>query len=101
MRAVGSSPTRPLSRRRGRAASARLPTARSPGGYLAGMTPAGWGTRNPPAHGRGLRRPLPTVLGMSVIELSGVSRRYDEGPPALDGLTLTVEAGEAVAVLGP
>lgn len=38
---------------------------------------------------------------MSVIELSGVSRRYDEGPPALDDLTLTVEAGEAVAVLGP
>ena len=38
---------------------------------------------------------------MTVIELSGVSRRYDAGPPALDGVTLTVEPGEAVAILGP
>ncbi|MFC6599877.1 ABC transporter ATP-binding protein [Kitasatospora paranensis] len=36
-----------------------------------------------------------------VIELSGVSRRYDEGPPALDDVSLTVHAGESVAVLGP
>jgi putative ABC transport system ATP-binding protein len=38
---------------------------------------------------------------MTVIELSAVSRRYDAGPPALDGVTLTVEAGESVAILGP
>ena len=38
---------------------------------------------------------------MPVIELNGVRRRYDQGPPALDDVTLAVEAGEAVAVLGP
>ncbi|MDX3799135.1 ABC transporter ATP-binding protein [Streptomyces sp. AK04-3B] len=39
-----------------------------------------------------------------VIELRDVSRRYDaasEGPPALQGASLTVQAGEAVAILGP
>lgn len=36
-----------------------------------------------------------------VIELRGVSRRYDDGPPALRDVSLTVAAGEAVAVLGP
>ena len=36
-----------------------------------------------------------------VIELSDVSRRYDEGPPALDAVSLTITAGEAVAILGP
>ncbi|WP_121015475.1 ABC transporter ATP-binding protein [Streptomyces sp. 3211.6] len=36
-----------------------------------------------------------------VIELSGVSRRYDEGPAALDDVSLTVRAGESVAILGP
>ena len=38
---------------------------------------------------------------MTVIDLSGVSRRYDAGPPALDGVSLAVEPGEAVAILGP
>jgi putative ABC transport system ATP-binding protein len=36
-----------------------------------------------------------------VIELSDVRRRYDGGPPALDGVSLTINAGEAVAILGP
>ena len=36
-----------------------------------------------------------------LIELSDVSRRYDEGPPALDNVSLTITAGEAVAILGP
>jgi putative ABC transport system ATP-binding protein len=36
-----------------------------------------------------------------VIELRDVSRGYDDGPPALSEVTLTVRAGEAVAVLGP
>ncbi|MET9771496.1 ABC transporter ATP-binding protein [Streptomyces sp. NPDC006415] len=36
-----------------------------------------------------------------VIELRGVSRRYGDGPPALDEVSLTVRPGEAVAVLGP
>lgn len=36
-----------------------------------------------------------------LIELREVSKRYDGGRPALDGLTLSVDAGEAVAVLGP
>ncbi|MBO1335860.1 ABC transporter ATP-binding protein [Streptomyces sp. VRA16 Mangrove soil] len=36
-----------------------------------------------------------------VIELHEVSRTYDGGPPALDNVSLTVHAGESVAVLGP
>ncbi|HEX8629032.1 MAG TPA: ABC transporter ATP-binding protein [Catenuloplanes sp.] len=40
-------------------------------------------------------------MTVPVIELHDVSRRYDEGPPALDGVSLTVAAGEAVAILGP
>ncbi|XVS62324.1 ABC transporter ATP-binding protein [Actinosynnema sp. CA-299493] len=36
-----------------------------------------------------------------VIELRDVSRGYDDGPPALSDVTLTVREGEAVAVLGP
>ncbi|MGI5228797.1 ABC transporter ATP-binding protein [Actinoallomurus sp. CA-142502] len=36
-----------------------------------------------------------------VIELSGVSRRYDEGPAALNDVSLTVGGGESVAILGP
>jgi putative ABC transport system ATP-binding protein len=40
-------------------------------------------------------------MAAPVIELSDVSRRYDEGPPALDGVSLSIMAGEAVAILGP
>ncbi|MFJ6088311.1 ABC transporter ATP-binding protein [Streptomyces sp. NPDC092369] len=36
-----------------------------------------------------------------VIELRDVSRRYDAGPPALQNASMTVQAGEAVAILGP
>lgn len=36
-----------------------------------------------------------------VIELRGVSRAYDDGPPALVDASMTVQAGDAVAVLGP
>ncbi|HEY3480142.1 MAG TPA: ABC transporter ATP-binding protein [Streptomyces sp.] len=40
-------------------------------------------------------------MSVPVIELSGVSRRYEEGPAALEAVSLTVAAGESVAVLGP
>ncbi|MEV0643749.1 ABC transporter ATP-binding protein [Phytomonospora sp. NPDC050363] len=36
-----------------------------------------------------------------VIELRDVGRAYDEGPPALQAASVTVRAGEAVAILGP
>jgi putative ABC transport system ATP-binding protein len=36
-----------------------------------------------------------------LISVQHVSRRYDSGPPALDDVSLTVAAGEAVAILGP
>jgi putative ABC transport system ATP-binding protein len=35
-----------------------------------------------------------------VIEISDVSKKYDADPPALANLSLTVQAGEALAVLG-
>ncbi|MEU6590505.1 ABC transporter ATP-binding protein [Streptomyces sp. NPDC046881] len=40
-------------------------------------------------------------MTMPLIELRGVSRRYDDGPPALHEASLTVQPGEAVAILGP
>ncbi|MBF9129504.1 ABC transporter ATP-binding protein [Plantactinospora sp. S1510] len=36
-----------------------------------------------------------------MIELRDVTRRYGDGPPALRDVSLTITAGEAVAVLGP
>ena len=35
-----------------------------------------------------------------LIALHDVTRRYGDGPPALDDVTLSVTTGEAVAVLG-
>jgi putative ABC transport system ATP-binding protein len=40
-------------------------------------------------------------MSEAVIELHEVTRQYDEGPPALRELTLTVNRGESVAILGP
>jgi len=40
-------------------------------------------------------------MTVPVIELRNVSRRYDEGPPALHDTTLSIAPGEAVAILGP
>jgi putative ABC transport system ATP-binding protein len=38
----------------------------------------------------------------ALIEVSDVTKRYDnDGQPAVDGVTLQVAAGEAVAVMGP
>ncbi|MQY08428.1 ABC transporter ATP-binding protein [Actinomadura macrotermitis] len=36
-----------------------------------------------------------------IIEMRDVSKKYDAGRPALDRLDLTVDTGEALAVLGP
>jgi len=36
-----------------------------------------------------------------LIDIRDVTKQYDDGPPALDGLSLEVRAGEALAVLGP
>jgi putative ABC transport system ATP-binding protein len=44
---------------------------------------------------------IPTTAVTPVIEIRDVSKRYDDGPAALDGLSLAVRAGEALAVLGP
>src|SRR5918993_484335 len=40
-------------------------------------------------------------MTVPLVELREVSRRYDGGPPALDGVSLTITTGEAVAILGP
>ena len=38
----------------------------------------------------------------ALVQLSDVTKRYDgDGRPALDRVSLTVAAGEAVAVMGP
>ncbi len=38
----------------------------------------------------------------ALIELTGVTKRYDEdGGPAVDEVSLTIAAGEAVAIMGP
>jgi putative ABC transport system ATP-binding protein len=36
-----------------------------------------------------------------VIEISGVTRQFVDGPAALRGVSVTVQKGEAVAILGP
>lgn len=41
------------------------------------------------------------MMTTPVIELSGASRHYDQGRAALDEVSLTVRAGESVAILGP
>ena len=41
------------------------------------------------------------IMTTALIELSDVSKKYGDGPPALDGLSVQVHPGEAVAVLGP
>ncbi|MEU2614224.1 ABC transporter ATP-binding protein [Micromonospora sp. NPDC007271] len=40
-------------------------------------------------------------MTVPAIELHDVTRRYDDGPPALHDTTLSIAPGEAVAVLGP
>ncbi|MFI9818557.1 ABC transporter ATP-binding protein [Saccharothrix variisporea] len=40
-------------------------------------------------------------MSTPLIELHDVTRRYENGPPALREVSLTVREGEAVAVIGP
>ena len=40
-------------------------------------------------------------MTVPMIELRSVTRRYGDGPPALRDVSLTITAGEAVAILGP
>ncbi|MFE5791105.1 ABC transporter ATP-binding protein [Streptomyces sp. NPDC056503] len=40
-------------------------------------------------------------MTLPVIDMREVSRRYDDGPPALHEVSLTVRRGEAVAIVGP
>jgi len=40
-------------------------------------------------------------MTVPVIELQDVIRKYDAGPPALQQVSLSIAAGEAVAILGP
>ena len=35
------------------------------------------------------------------LELSGLSRRFGQNPPAVDGLTLSLPRGALLALLGP
>jgi len=40
-------------------------------------------------------------MTVPLIELREVNRRYDEGPPALNDVSLSIAPGESVAILGP
>ena len=46
-------------------------------------------------------REAPTMASTAVLEVSGVGKRYGNGPPALDGVDLCVAAGEVCGLLGP
>ena len=41
------------------------------------------------------------MASTAVLEVSGVGKRYGNGPPALDGVDLCVAAGEVCGLLGP
>ncbi|MEY2514560.1 MAG: putative transport system permease protein, partial [bacterium] len=49
------------------------------------------------------REPAAPILDAPVVELRGVSRTYGADPPvqALRGVDLTVERGDAIAIVGP
>src|SRR5262245_21357376 len=49
------------------------------------------------------RATAPSVAAMTeLVRLDAASKQYEAaGPPALDQVSLTVSAGEAVAVMGP
>jgi len=53
-------------------------------------------TASPPATG-----PAPETAAVPALELRGLRFRYPDGTPALDGVDLTVAAGERVALVGP
>ena len=36
-----------------------------------------------------------------MIEFDGATKRYGSGPPAVDGLTLEIPAGETCVLVGP
>jgi len=40
-------------------------------------------------------------LSLSIVDVRGVSKIYDGGIVALDGVTLSIASGEFVALLGP
>ncbi|MEZ0114661.1 putative ABC transport system ATP-binding protein [Catenulispora sp. EB89] len=52
---------------------------------------------------RGGSWPVPRFMVMTnapMIDLRDTTKKYDDGPPALAGVTLSVAAGECVAILG-
>jgi ATP-binding cassette, subfamily B, bacterial len=46
-------------------------------------------------------RPVPLPDGGGRIEMRGATLAYDGGPPALDAVSLVVEPGETLAIVGP
>ena len=46
-------------------------------------------------------RPVPLPPGGGRIEVRGATLAYDGGPPALDAVSLVVEPGETLAIVGP
>jgi cobalt/nickel transport system ATP-binding protein len=52
-----------------------------------------------PVRSRELREPM--MMRETMLELRDLSYRYPDGTPALNGVSLTIGAGEKVALLGP
>ena len=47
------------------------------------------------------RDPVPLPAGGGRIEVRAATLSYNGGPPALDGVTLDIEPGETIAIVGP
>jgi putative ABC transport system ATP-binding protein len=76
----------------------RIASAHAPHDYIAGMTPMPLAADAPrPLALLASTTPSTTGEEISVMELTDVTRRYDDGPSALSGVTLSVPRGAAVA----
>ncbi len=76
------------------AAARELPSTLASGGRvleLIGRTPAITDTETP----------VPVPGAPVAVALEDVTARYGDGPAALDGVTLTIEPGQRVALVGP
>ena len=71
-------------------------------GAVSGARPGGRSSGPPGGTSPAASRPARGASTDALIRVSDVTKRYDsDGRPAVDGVSLEVAAGEAVAVMGP